>query len=152
MDIEGPPDRVFPLLCPVREAQWLDGWVGRPIHAETGVAELGGVFATEHADQAEPTIWLITRHDRETHEIAFAYFVPGQQVVQLEIRAAARGVAGSTLHIEYMRTGISEAGNERLAGDASSGRFDDRMRHWKAAMNHYLATGELLKEQRKLLR
>jgi hypothetical protein len=25
--IEAPPEHVFPLLCPVGEEDWLDGWV-----------------------------------------------------------------------------------------------------------------------------
>ena len=24
--IDATPEKVFPLLCPVREAEWLDGW------------------------------------------------------------------------------------------------------------------------------
>ena len=42
LHFDAPPDRVFPLLCPVREYDWIDGWECRMVYAETGVAELGG--------------------------------------------------------------------------------------------------------------
>jgi hypothetical protein len=41
------PERVFPLLCPVREADWIPGWRYKLIYSESGVAELGCVFTTE---------------------------------------------------------------------------------------------------------
>ena len=43
------PERVFPLLCPVREADWIPGWRYKLIYSESGVAELGCIFATEDA-------------------------------------------------------------------------------------------------------
>ena len=33
------PERVFPLLCPVREAEWVPDWQYRLIYSESGVAE-----------------------------------------------------------------------------------------------------------------
>ena len=46
--IEAPPDSVFPLLCPVREAEWLAGWseVLEMVHSDSGLAEDGCVFMT----------------------------------------------------------------------------------------------------------
>ena len=41
--IEAPPARVFPLICPVRETEWLDGWGEQleVIHSDSGLAEDG---------------------------------------------------------------------------------------------------------------
>ncbi len=36
-----PPEQVFPLLCPVREADWVPDWRYRMIYSRTGVAEEG---------------------------------------------------------------------------------------------------------------
>ncbi len=41
-----PPSAVFPLLCPVREGEWLPGWQYRLIWSDSGIAELGCVFTT----------------------------------------------------------------------------------------------------------
>jgi len=40
------PSRVFPLLCPVREADWLEGWDPLLIVSESGIAEPDCVFVT----------------------------------------------------------------------------------------------------------
>ena len=40
------PARVFPLLCPVREADWIEGWDPISVWSESGVAEPDCVFTT----------------------------------------------------------------------------------------------------------
>ena len=39
-------DRVFPLLCPVRENEWLPYWSCEIIHSDSGKAEKDCVFIT----------------------------------------------------------------------------------------------------------
>jgi hypothetical protein len=41
--IEARPEDVFPLLCPVREADWLAGWMDglEMVHSGSGLAEDG---------------------------------------------------------------------------------------------------------------
>lgn len=57
----GTPEEVFPLLCPVREADWIQGWDPIVVVSETGIAEADCVFTTA----AAPTdsVWYITRHE-----------------------------------------------------------------------------------------
>ena len=40
------PGKVFPLLCPVREAEWADGWLPELVISSSGVAERDCVFIT----------------------------------------------------------------------------------------------------------
>ena len=47
---DAPPEKVFPLLCPVREEEWVPGWQGRVIYSQSGVAESSCVFATPNED------------------------------------------------------------------------------------------------------
>ena len=62
--IEAPPDVVFPLICPVREAEWLDGWGDgfELIYSASGLAEKNCVFRTYGQDQPE-MIWTMSEHD-----------------------------------------------------------------------------------------
>lgn len=62
--IEARAESVFPLLCPVREADWLDGWSDEleTVHSKSGLAEAGCVFTTRVPGRPE-TVWMITRHD-----------------------------------------------------------------------------------------
>ncbi len=141
--IDGTPDEVFPLLCPVREAEWVDGWVGRPVHAPSGVAEADGVYATRHDGEAEETLWLVTRFDRAAHEIEFATFVPGRQVFRLAVAVRPLGPARSAVSIRYVRTGISAAGNAILAELERTDGDSAMMREWEADMNRYLSSTRL---------
>jgi hypothetical protein len=51
-----PPDLVFPLLCPVREYEWLDGWECEMIYSTSGIAEDSCIFKTAHAGRM---IWSV---------------------------------------------------------------------------------------------
>jgi hypothetical protein len=136
------PDTIFPLLCPVREG-WVDGWVGKPVFSSNGCAEENGVFATEHQGE-DDTIWFVTKHDSTRHEIEFVYFVPGVQVVRLFIQVIPVSVDRSRVSVKYIRTGISEAGNAFIR--TCGARFNQMMTEWERTLNHYISTGELLKE------
>ncbi len=142
--IHAAPERVFPLLCPIRESEWLDGWSARVLHAESGVAEEDGVFATDHAGEEDPTIWVVTKRDESTGEIEMVYFARGLQVVHLTLRVVKAGGAASKVHVRYVRTGLSEEGNRTIAESTTPTRFGESMKHWEASMNHYLATGTRL--------
>jgi hypothetical protein len=142
--IHASPDRIFPLICPVREAEWADGWAGAPVFAASGFAEENGVYATEHAGDKDPTIWFITRRDPVAHATEFVYFVPGRQVVRLSIDIRPIAADRSSVSITYIRTGISDAGNAMVLEAQRTRAFEKMMREWEDAMNHYLKTGQLL--------
>src|SRR5208283_1284485 len=40
-------DKVFPLLCPVREYEWFNDWKCTMVYSESGVAENNCVFYTK---------------------------------------------------------------------------------------------------------
>jgi hypothetical protein len=67
-----PLNEVFPLLCPVREAEWVPGWSYRLIFSNSCFAEEGCVFATPNDDGVE-TIWTITDYDARNFRIAFVW-------------------------------------------------------------------------------
>jgi hypothetical protein len=58
-----PPDEVFPLICPVREADWLDGFEYDWVYSDSGLAEMNAIFTTPKHGQMPPSLWIITHHD-----------------------------------------------------------------------------------------
>lgn len=44
------PEKVLPLLCPIREYEWIEIWECEMIHSNSGYAELDCVFKTRHQD------------------------------------------------------------------------------------------------------
>jgi len=137
-----PPERVFPLLCPVRETDWVPGWQYRLIHSASGVAEDGCVFITPNEDGTE-NIWVITDYDPATFRIAFAWVNPGLVAAQIRIGLSRRsGAPGHTSAlIQYSYTGLSTEGNREVERYDQKW-FQHKMQSWQAAINHYLQTGK----------
>ena len=108
--IDAAPERVFPLLCPVREAEWLDGWRYRMLHSESGLAEEGAVFTTPRSGEPD-TVWIITRHEPASRLVEFTRFTPGSRVCVLRVGVRPADPAGSSVDITYMYTSTSPAGN-----------------------------------------
>jgi len=134
-----PPEKVFPLLCPVREADWVPDWQYRLIYSQSGLAEAGCVFTTPNEDGSE-TIWLVTEYDPVAFTIAFVWVNPRLVAAQIRIHLEPKSSNGTTAHIRYAYTGLSEQGNEELQRyDAAW--FQQKMQSWEAAINHYLRTG-----------
>ena len=134
------PDKVFPLLCPVREAEWVPGWEYRLIYSQSGVAEDGCVFTTPNPDGPE-TVWMVTDYDPASLRIGFAWVQPGMVATQLRISLSANADGTTRSHIRYVYTGLSEAGNKEVERFDRTW-FEHKMRSWEAAINHYLRTGK----------
>jgi len=139
------PENVFPLLCPVREADWVPGWQYRLIYSQSGVAEAGCVFITPNEDGSE-TIWLVTEYDPAAFKIAFAWVNPGSVAAQISIRLEPKSSNETTAYICYAYTGLSERGN-REVGRYDTAWFARKMQSWEAAINHYLRTGRKIEAE-----
>ena len=136
------PEKVFPLLCPVREADWVPGWQYRLIYSQSGVAELGCVFSTPNDDGSEST-WLCTDYDPAHFRVAYAWVTPGLVACQIRIQLESGPASTTRAHIHYTYTGLSLKGNkdvERFTADW----FRAKMEGWEKAINHYLATGNVI--------
>jgi hypothetical protein len=144
--IEAPPARVFPLLCPVREAEWLDGWSEQVemVHSACGLAEEGCVFRTRVAGRPE-TVWIITRHDATAGVVEFHRVTPGLVATRLAIVVAGESDGSSAVHITYTFTPLSAAGIAFVETAHSEEAFRQDMIWWQDSMNHWLCSGEVLR-------
>ncbi|MFW9820270.1 MAG: hypothetical protein ACFFE5_11730, partial [Candidatus Thorarchaeota archaeon] len=57
---ETTPDKIFPLLCPAREADWIPGWDPDLIYTNSGYAEDKCVFRTKNSSSAGEGLWVFT--------------------------------------------------------------------------------------------
>jgi hypothetical protein len=138
--INAPPGVVFPLLCPVREAEWLDGWKYEMIHSESGLAEEGCVFTTP-GDGEEDTVWIVSRYHRENHFIQFTRFTPGSRTCVLKVAVTPKGSTDSNVDITYTYTGITDDGNAWI-DNFTEETFLEAVKFWERSMNYFLETGE----------
>jgi len=140
--INASPEVVFPLLCPVREAEWLDGWRYTMLFSQSGLAEEGAVFTTP-GEGEEDTVWIMTRHDAVQWAVEFTRFTPGSRVCVLRIGVKPASQGRSLVDIAYTYTATATAGNafiDRFTEDA----FRGAVTFWERSMNHWLETGERL--------
>ena len=135
-----PPENVFPLLCPVREADWVPGWQYRLIYSKSGVAEYGCVFITPNEDGTETT-WMVTDYDAASFRIGFVWVNPGLVAAQIRISLSRKSPDSTQAHIRYRYTGLSREGNREVEGYDQKW-FQHKMQSWEAAINHYLRTGK----------
>jgi hypothetical protein len=138
------PAEVFPLLCPVREYEWLYGWNCEMIYSESGIAEEGCVFTTKFPGEEEETVWVMTDKDLENHTVQYVRVTPGCRVVDLLISLENNSDGCTNAHITYTITALSEIGNAFI--DSQAGKeFTDLKNRMEKSMNHFLKTGRMLK-------
>ncbi|MGE5403048.1 MAG: hypothetical protein ACM3S2_21820 [Ignavibacteriales bacterium] len=140
--INSTPDKIFPLLCPKRELDWLDGWHYEMVYSESGFAEEGAIFKTKHEGTVD-TIWVVTKHDKENFIVEFVRMTWETVVVKINMKLEDNYNGTSDLHIEYIFTSITEKGSEFIDGK-SSRQFLDMMKWWEKSLNYYLETGNKL--------
>ncbi|QNP39481.1 hypothetical protein [Lysobacter solisilvae (ex Woo and Kim 2020)] len=134
------PARVFPLLCPVREADWIEGWNPLLVVSASGVAEPDCVFTTA----AEPgdAIWYVTRHEADAGFVEMLKITPGVTACRLRIQLQA-SAAGCDAIVTYMHTSLGVEGDAFVAGFTAA-YYEQFMRDWEARLNHYLEHGTAL--------
>ena len=140
----GDPKKVFPLLCPVREAEYLDGWKYEMISSVSGYAELGCVFSTPH-ESLKQTIWTVSLYDPKTFIIEYIRVTPNLELVTISIFLKWLGSVQTEALIRYVHTALSTEHDEYLNSEHVH-VFKDDMDYWEKALNHYLKTGEKLKK------
>jgi hypothetical protein len=141
--IKADPARVFDLLCPVKEAEWLDGWDYTLLYSKSGLAEEGCVFLSRQEGEKD-TIWMITRRDVQNREIEFVRATPESRIARLTIAVDEKAENRSTVNITYVITALGEEGNKFLE-TFTQDNFEAGMKFWEASMNYYLETGKKLR-------
>jgi hypothetical protein len=143
MSARAPREKVFPLLCPVREYDWLPGWRCRMIHSASGVAESGCVFETDLPGREE-MIWVVTRYE-PPERIQYTIFKPGSHVWTLDIRLAPLDSDQCRLTWSHAFTGLTEAGNKYLA-DYTDEKHRLLLGRIERCLVHFLKTGTRIEE------
>ncbi len=141
MHLPAGPQRVFPLLCPVRETEWIPTWEARIVFTESGCAEAGCVFTTPSEHGGE-TVWTVSRYEPGAGIIEFVVVVPEVWVMKLDIALHAEG-EGTRAEWRRTFTALSEAGARALAAmtpEASAAHAAGL----EAQLAHYLTSGTAL--------
>jgi len=136
-ELHAPPAKVFPLLCPVRETEWADGWLPEFVISSSGVAERDCVFITP--DNSGKAIWYITLHEPENWFVEMLKILPGVTACRLAIQLSENGQE-CFADVTYSHTSIGPAGDEFIARFTAD-YYQKFMQAWEKELNHFLKTG-----------
>ncbi len=138
--LQAPPAKVFPLLCPVREYEWIEPWQCEILHSDSGIAEKNCVFRTRFPGDSSDDIWIISHYEPNTR-IEFVR-VNALRTMCLSITLTDNGNDTTSVVNEQFLVGLNEEGNQSL--DHMADGFSFEMRMGEAMLNHYLTTGKRL--------
>jgi len=133
------PSRVFPLLCPVREAEWLERWKPIMVRSESGFAEADCVFTTPATPRN--AIWYVTRHEPSNFLVEMIKISPEVTACKLSIQLAATP-GGSEAVVTYTHTSLGPEGDKFVA-DFTEEYYRDFMQDWEMRLNFFLKTGTI---------
>ncbi len=139
--VPAPPARVFPLLCPSREYEWLPGWSCELLRSRTGVAELECVFRTVRPEGGVMT-WVVSRFE-PPHCIEFTCFnTTAAHVMRLGIRLESTASGGTRLHWRRHWIATGPAGEQLVDrfDDAGLDRHSGELAAW---LTYYLEHGRM---------
>jgi len=142
MNLGAPPEAVFPLLCPVREYEWIEPWSCDIIFAASRAAENNAVFTTAFESQGGTEVWVVSRYEKN-RAIEFIRVTPGLKVNRLDISLAALDTGTRSIWTNTF-TGLSEAGNQWIR-NLTDETFGLEKVAVEKMLNHYLKTGAMLK-------
>lgn len=145
MQLAAAPGDVFPLLCPVREYEWIDVWQCEMIHSASGVAEAGAVFRTAFPQDGPPDVWVISRY--EPPRVIEFVRVNALRTIHYAIHLESEAAGHSRWRWTQTLTGLNAEGNALIAAvDAAD--FAQKIDAITSRLAHFLATGTMLRDNR----
>ena len=132
---DAPVSRVFPLMCPVRESDWIEDWDPLLVVTDSGLVESDCVFITE----AEPhnSIWYVTRHEPENYLVEMIKITPGATAVRLNIQFRELKY-NCEADVTYTHTSLGAEG-DRVVAEFTEEYYSEFMQEWVEMVHTYLA-------------
>lgn len=141
--LQAGPSQVFPLLCPVREYEWIEHWTCKMIYSDSGVAEENCIFTTNFPDDGSEEVWVVC-HYEPNREIQFVR-VNDRKVTRYYITLTDNGDGTTTAVWKQIITALNELGNQTL-DHLTEKAYARQKKTLETMLNHFLTTGEMLKE------
>lgn len=138
--IAAPPEAVFPLLCPVREYDWIPTWSCDLLHVPRGAAEEGAVFRTDAPHGRGGMTWVVTRHE-PMRAVDFACFADG--LIQRLLVRLTPAAGGTDLSWTREHTAL-DADSARWLAAVDESEVGARTQLLFDRLSHYARTGAAL--------
>ena len=130
------PDSIFPLLCPVREYEWIDVWQCEMLRSKSGINEKGCIFRTNFENFGGPEIWVTSCYE-PNKRIEFVRTSPALVTFyEIELRPVN---GGTELVWTEQITTLNEEGN-LLLEKHNSQQYNEMIKSLETMLNTYLST------------
>lgn len=139
--IEQPADKVFPLYCPVVEADWLESWSPEAVYTDTGRAERECVFTT--TGETGTATWIVTDYDADALTLRMVKVTPDLTALVLDINVDEIDADSCMTTVTYSHTALSERGVEFVRGFTEDA-YAQLMTSWKEAIDYYFEHAKAL--------
>ena len=136
--LSAPPERVFPLLCPVREYDWIPAWKCEIIYSKSGYAELGCVFTTDFKDHSGPETWVVCAY--EMNRLIGFVKTGTHSTTRYNVRLEPNQT-GSIIKWEQEITSLDEHG-DLLLDKITETVYNEKMTHVNQLLEYYLLHGK----------
>ena len=137
--VQAEPEAIFPLLCPVRELDWIPSWDCKLVYTESGLAEEGCVFQTGSGESTDT--WVISRYE-PPKRISFVR-VDSLRTIRYDIYLEPEVDGSTRLRWEQEITALNEDGDRHVAAQSQE-EFSGLIGKVERMLEHYLKTGEAL--------
>jgi len=141
--LKAKPEKIFPLLCPVREYDWIDTWGCEVVFTNSGFAELDCVFVTD-IDKCEKEVWVIDKYEINN----IVQFIKFNSSIITRYRISLNDNLDGTTKAawEQIITSLNEKGNDYIDCFIKD-EYYKKISVLEEKLNFYLLNGMCLKKQ-----
>ena len=144
---ETTPEKIFPLLCPAREADWIPGWDVELIYTNSGYAEDKCVFRTNKSNPAGEGLWTFTGFKLNEY-VEFVKFKK-EILIHSKINLTPNEDDTTTTTWKTISTALSEEGNKEIEKISENNHnaiiqvMDYYLKNGKRISNHSLIKNKI---------
>jgi hypothetical protein len=142
MVLKNNPETIFPLLCPVREYEWIEPWKCKMIYSDSGFAEQDCVFRTDFPQDGPEDTWVVSRYEKPS--LVEFVRINGIRTIRYLITLRQTGEGRTEAEWRQMITGLNDEG-DLFVKSLSDEAYGQRMQMLERMLNHFLTTGKMLK-------
>jgi hypothetical protein len=104
-------DKIFPLLCPVKEYEWFNDWKCTMVYSETGVAENNCIFYTKMGFPLfKRQVFQVINYVADEN-ITFLIFINNMATIKFGAMLEHLSNESCKMTVFYKATGLSRFGN-----------------------------------------
>ncbi len=135
-ELKAGPEKIFPLLCPVREYEWIPDWRCEMVYSDSGVAEKDAIFHTREL-LGMRAVWTCITYE-PPRLIEYLFVVGKSGVVRLAIRLED-APDGSTRVTWFMRFTVAKGMSGFASKVTSREGFDAMLAARRRELEAHLA-------------